>query len=266
MPDPGPSRVPEFVPLCEQCGYVIESLPEDSACPECGRPIASSLAEARPGSPWQAGRGPAAVRWAFTAWAIARRPRQVFSSIKFDRSRNAGLLWPSLFGASGFTIASALTPIVLRDIAATSSKTLLTPETALLLGLTVLIPVTILLALVTLLTDFFLRSFASLQGFRAHSSINETVICHASTGWLLGAFAGCMAVTSSSAVLHWPGGLAWTHQNLKLAGDLVVVGGLPIAGLTAWAWFSLLACLGVRVNRFASGKVRKREGHVLRPE
>ncbi len=266
MPDPGPSRVPETVPLCEKCGYVIDSLPPDSDCPECGRPIASSLAQARPGSAWQSGRGPAVVRWTATVWGMARRPRQVLSCVDLDRSENAGLLWFSLFGASGLIIASALTPIVLRDIGLGTLKPVMTPATAIGLGLILLAPVAILLALVTMLTDFFLRRFASLQGCRSQSSINETVICHASTGWLLGALAGYVVVMSTSAVLLCPGGLALTRPDLEHAGDLVVVAGLPAAGLTAWAWFSLLAFLGVHLNRFASGRVPQHEGRVLRPE
>jgi hypothetical protein len=37
----------EYTLLCERCGYVIEGLPKEGACPECGTPIAESLPERR---------------------------------------------------------------------------------------------------------------------------------------------------------------------------------------------------------------------------
>lgn len=43
----------DFTLLCERCGYVVDGLPTDGACPECGRPIAKSLPERRVGTPWQ---------------------------------------------------------------------------------------------------------------------------------------------------------------------------------------------------------------------
>ena len=39
--------------LCESCGYEIGGLRKSGACPECGRPIARSVPDARRGSPWQ---------------------------------------------------------------------------------------------------------------------------------------------------------------------------------------------------------------------
>lgn len=39
--------------LCEACGYVLNGLPPESNCPECGRPAADSSATLRQPSPWE---------------------------------------------------------------------------------------------------------------------------------------------------------------------------------------------------------------------
>lgn len=48
------SDVPaEHDTLCEGCGYRLNGLPDDSNCPECGKPIAQSLGSARQATRWE---------------------------------------------------------------------------------------------------------------------------------------------------------------------------------------------------------------------
>jgi len=48
-------RVPESNDvLCERCGYVLNGLPDDGRCPECGKPIAESAGHNRLPTPWDA--------------------------------------------------------------------------------------------------------------------------------------------------------------------------------------------------------------------
>jgi len=50
---PRPSRAPPRDPMCEWCGYNLTTIPMDSRCPECGRPVIESLGDAvRPGTIW----------------------------------------------------------------------------------------------------------------------------------------------------------------------------------------------------------------------
>lgn len=42
--------------LCEGCGYVLNGLPPDSRCPECGKPIDESAGHARVAPPWESDR------------------------------------------------------------------------------------------------------------------------------------------------------------------------------------------------------------------
>jgi hypothetical protein len=47
--------------LCEGCGYILNGLPGEGACPECGTPIAASVGEHRRPPRWEQER-------IFTAW------------------------------------------------------------------------------------------------------------------------------------------------------------------------------------------------------
>src|SRR5256885_14803523 len=52
------SRVASTIPaehdiLCEGCGYTLNGLPEDSRCPECGKPIAESVGHPRGPPAWE---------------------------------------------------------------------------------------------------------------------------------------------------------------------------------------------------------------------
>lgn len=71
-----------FTLLCERCGYVVEGLATEGACPECGRPIAESLPERRVGTPWQQRRGMRSfVR---TGLLTIVRPRRVLDLTRPD--------------------------------------------------------------------------------------------------------------------------------------------------------------------------------------
>jgi len=38
---------------CPESGHMLEALPNEPNCPECGKPISESLPERRAGTPWQ---------------------------------------------------------------------------------------------------------------------------------------------------------------------------------------------------------------------
>jgi hypothetical protein len=97
--------------LCEACGYVLNGLPRESNCPECGKPIAESAASRRTPPGWERGRstpGPprgGLVRFIGTSAAILLRPSSFFRhlSLRPDRASRQfalvhWLLASALFG------------------------------------------------------------------------------------------------------------------------------------------------------------------------
>lgn len=73
MPAPSPHR-------CTDCGYAIDTLRRDDDCPECGRPVASSLPEARCGSYWQQGH------YARGFVEPLLRPKRMWENVRPERS------------------------------------------------------------------------------------------------------------------------------------------------------------------------------------
>jgi hypothetical protein len=98
--------------LCEACGYPLEDLPADARCPECGKPIAESHPDHRPGSPWQRKRS---VRsWFDTSAMALRRPGKLFDSIAITRQHGTSLLVLNAILA-GFFVASPWVGTLIGD-------------------------------------------------------------------------------------------------------------------------------------------------------
>ncbi|MBY0260968.1 MAG: hypothetical protein K2Q20_01400 [Phycisphaerales bacterium] len=66
--------------LCERCGYVLDGLDDDVACPECGKAIRESMPRRRVGTPWQQRRG--FDDWVLTVWLVMRHPRGVWERVQ----------------------------------------------------------------------------------------------------------------------------------------------------------------------------------------
>ncbi|HEX8323880.1 MAG TPA: hypothetical protein VF595_08190 [Tepidisphaeraceae bacterium] len=77
----------DFVPegndiLCEKCGYVLNGLPPEGHCPECGSPVALSTTQSPRHPPaWEAGTDRPLARFQFTAVSALLRPKRFFKTM-----------------------------------------------------------------------------------------------------------------------------------------------------------------------------------------
>lgn len=97
--------------LCERCGYLLNGLPPDNACPECGLPVAESTsASPRRPTAWESGRDHAAGRFQATAIAVFLHPRRFFRTMTAhgDTARSARFGLISLLPAMLLNVKAVL--------------------------------------------------------------------------------------------------------------------------------------------------------------
>ncbi len=253
---PVPDPRDEFTLLCERCGYVIEDLPRDGPCPECGTPIAESLPERRPGSPWQ--QRPGFAAWLRTCVAVLTGPIAFWNTVRVEPLRT-GFGWANVWAAAMIFVAVTVARVMREYSYSGRGPDEAFPWWMKMVGcgaaagwvLLLLMLAVAGLVVLTAVEGAGVRFFGRRRGWRVTPAVAHTVCWHASIGWPIGVVlwgAGALAVdtglvqrTLRTVGLATPYTSAWIRALLPATGFFI---GLLV--------FEFLVYFGVRRNRFAN--------------
>lgn len=233
--------IDEFTLLCERCGYVIEGLPADGACPECGKPIAESLPEARVGSPWQQ-RGFRA--WFATTRAMIRFPRAMFSIISIEVPVSVPLQVCNLATSAALMALALAINAGADSIVQRARPRHLASQFALgvVIWLVLFACSFLLLTVLVAIERAGIRFFSARRPWRITPAVARSICAHATFGWIAGGLL-MLGTTVSCAALR----VAFGWPPIR-AGYLVI----PPAFLVGMLCFETLVFIGMRRCKFAN--------------
>lgn len=238
--------------LCERCGYVLEGLPAENDCPECGTPIAESLPEHRIGTPWQ--RDPGWGSYVQTARSVLFGRTRLFEQMAMESERSAALLRSNLFAV--FAIFALSSPGHAWNVGGHAI-------TLIVAGVVFGVLAALLVAILTTIEALGIRFFGSREGFRIDRLASLAICAHGSFGWIISAI-GLHATIATFITLRKgiDGGDISHAQSFALLLTLV----LSLLGtLAGFLFFEFFAWLGMRRCKFAN-RTRPPEPGAPRPD
>ncbi|USN98566.1 MAG: hypothetical protein H6810_10370 [Phycisphaeraceae bacterium] len=251
--------IDEYTLLCEKCGYVIEGLPREGACPECAKPVAESLPERREGTAWQ--RAPTWRSFVRTVVSTLRHPLGTIAVMQIDERSVRSFRWRALLVSGaliGLPLAVAAAPLVRGPVRPLFAFIVLPCATA---------GIAVLLAFLTLLECEGLCVLGRTKGARLTKAVAVTVTSFGCSGWIAGVsgtgllLCACVPVTLLDMVWIDHG----THQSPGFSET-----GWDVLDAVAWVFwfppilgflfFEVFAWLGLRRCRFANRARPETEG------
>ncbi|MEM8756202.1 MAG: zinc ribbon domain-containing protein [Planctomycetota bacterium] len=237
--------------LCGRCGYPLDEVLGEPACPECGRLISESIPAYRTGSPWQ--RHPGVAGWLATAAAMVRW-QHLFDRVTPRPERR--LLALNLVLAGTLVAMGYLVPDVQR------AGALPGPGWGGVLGaFLLLLPIAVTgLWMLTAIEAAGLRFFGDRRGGRVTRPIAQVVVAHASFGWVVAGALSLVGGWLGQTVLYVPVDRVTGGWLIDVLRPHVLVGGLGFfLGLVI---FETLSYLGLTRCRFANPEHQKTEPSV----
>lgn len=243
--------------LCEDCGYVVEGLPEPGVCPECGTPLAESLPERRVGSPYQ--QDPSPRNRLRTAVRTLRSPIALYRLVRVDARRCRQLLYRNLLIAALLAwLPSAIMWITFAAVpsarghpwsplgsSAGEQAEADWDLASLVIGVAVIgVMLTVaVLRLLVLIEELGLRFFGDRRRWRITRDVALTVCSHASIGWVVGSglSAAFIALGAGGSIL-----------GRRVPGTMAMLGVMAGSAFLGLLVFETLAYIGMRCCRFAN--------------
>lgn len=242
----------EFTLLCERCGYVVEGLPAEGACPECGKPIVESLPERRKALPPKA--------TCRIARSDLRHPIRALDTMAIEPGCKAHGLELRLLAS--VAVALCVVPFTLA-IVVYDLKSGTLNDGAIIVGcvaaLFLLILTWIVLEVLTRVEAMGLRFLGTRRKVRITKPIAACICARGCAGWLAGA---CLAhVPLWIAAIVWiaysgiedhgsyssPTLPSWAWPVVEFAPLLA-----PAAMLSGFLFFETFAWLGLRRLKYAN--------------
>lgn len=247
MPRPTPWK-DESTLLCEACGYVVEGLATDTNCPECGRPIAQSLPERRPGTAYQ--NRPSLRTIVTTGLGTLRHPVRTLDEIRFDTDPDEDDslgVWHAFSTGVVLVVTPLIPGLVWGGAGERSGPTLGAMLLVLAAGFGFLLVVGYFLAigirLLTMMEAFGLRFISARRGFRITRRTSTLITSHGSVGWTAGSLGAMVSVLAGVAITP-------TAENRLVV--LLSLGAAMGCLLGGFLFFETFAWLGLRRLKYAN--------------
>ena len=249
----------EFELLCERCGYVVEGLPREGNCPECGRSIESSLPGARAGSPWQ--RGPGVASWIKTAAQTLRSPRRLVRNVQIEARTTKTLRRTNTVIASGLVsvvpaaiyymqLLRAEAPYIMRELTwdwADSMVGWLGWSAVTLAGFVV---AWLTLVILTKIESSGIRLYGRVHKTRITPTVALALTAHASIGWVVSGVLVSAGFGTGLGLYEIA-----MHRNVDVFRGVMMLAPIwmpVLGGLVGLLTFEMIVYLGVRGCRFAN--------------